>query len=162
MTDYYRGLVPRDKRLFLAPFSIKKGRNIYGLVFGSAHTLGISKFLRVCWEFDATRGEANFDIDGDAIDEVNPYLFDWMNTPSKLSRFESTLRRMLLSGSLRTDADVYEQCLREGMLPRHGRKILLALMREGKITTTCGRQPRVSEEGHHEPRELEVKGDVSV
>jgi len=162
VTDYYRGLVPNDMRLFLAPFSIKKGGNIYGLVFGSAHTLGISKFLRVCWEFDEARGEANFDIDGEAIDEATPYLFEEMNTPSKLSRFERNLSERLLNGSLRTDGDVYEECLREGMLPRHGRGVLRALIREGRIATTCGRQPRVSEDGHREPRILEVKPDVSV
>ena len=162
VTDYYRGLIPHDKRVFLAPFSIRKGRNIYGLVFGSAHTLGISKFLRVCWELDAARGEANFDIDGDAIDEETPYLFDEMNTPSKLSGFERALSERLLTGSIRSDGDVYEECLREGMLPRHGRTILRALIRDGRIATTCGRQPRVSEDGHREPRVLEVKRYVPV
>ena len=43
VTDYYRGLVPPDKQLFLPPFSIKKGKNIYGVIFGSANTPPESK-----------------------------------------------------------------------------------------------------------------------
>jgi hypothetical protein len=38
--DYYRGFLPNAADYFLAPFSIKKGSNIYGLIFGSAHPFG--------------------------------------------------------------------------------------------------------------------------
>lgn len=56
--DYYRSLLPSDERHFLAPFSIKKGSNIYGLIFGSAHPLGMDKFLQVAWQSDRISGEA--------------------------------------------------------------------------------------------------------
>jgi len=64
--DYYRELLPARKRYYLAPFSIKKGSNIYGLVFGSAHPLGMDKFLTVAWNKDRLNGNANFDINRDA------------------------------------------------------------------------------------------------
>lgn len=70
--DYYRGLLPAGSKYFLAPFSIKKGSNIYGLIFGSAHPLGIDKFLQVAWQNDSISGEADFDIHRDNI-RPRPY-----------------------------------------------------------------------------------------
>ena len=55
--NYYRTLIPNDKKYFLAPFSIKKAAGIYGLIFGSNHTYGMEKFLSVCWKHDALTGE---------------------------------------------------------------------------------------------------------
>jgi len=65
--DYYRGYLPTNVDYFLAPFSIKKGSNIYGLIFGSAHPLGMDKFLQVAWKRDQINGEADFDINRDNI-----------------------------------------------------------------------------------------------
>ena len=79
--DYYREFLPGGLDYFLAPFSIKKGSNIYGLIFGSAHPLGMDKFLQVAWKKDAINGEADFDINRDnispgelllALDEFRP------------------------------------------------------------------------------------------
>lgn len=162
ITDYYRSLIPSDKQFYLAPFSIRKGSNIYGLIFGSAHTLGILKFLRVCWAIDPERGEANFDIDGDEIDSSKPYLFEEMNTPSKISRFEAHLEEHLLSGKISTDGGVYEECLKEGVLPKHGREVLRPMIKEGRIRVQGGLQPRISEVGRQEPRGIVVTGDVNI
>lgn len=156
VTDHYRTLVPAQRRMFLAQFSIRKGANIYGLIFGSGHILGIDKFLRACWEIDPDRGEANFDIDGDAIDGARPFLFSEMNVPRKVTRFSYSLRSKLLTGDLVSDADVYEECLKEGMLPRHGREVLTAMIKAGEVLVESGKQPRVSQDGYKGPRRLEV------
>ena len=63
LVGYYRSLLPPNKLYYLAPFSIKEGANIYGLIFGSGHVLGMEKFLYACWNEDPERGEANYDID---------------------------------------------------------------------------------------------------
>ena len=63
LVEYYRSLVPSSEQYFLAPFSIKKNSNIYGIIFGAAHPLGIDKFLQVAWDNDQISGEANFDVD---------------------------------------------------------------------------------------------------
>src|SRR6185503_1500182 len=47
--DYYRKLIPAQDQFFLGSFSIRKRSNIYGLIFGSRHPLGIHKFLQVAW-----------------------------------------------------------------------------------------------------------------
>jgi len=71
---YYRSIIPNNKSYFLAPFSIKKPAGIYGLIFGTNHTLGIEKFLHVCWKHDKLTGEANFDIDNEKININLVYL----------------------------------------------------------------------------------------
>ena len=48
IVDFYR----HSRTIFFAPFSIKKGSNIYGIIFGSAHPLGMDKFLQVAWQKD--------------------------------------------------------------------------------------------------------------
>jgi three-Cys-motif partner protein len=65
--NYYRNLVPPNDRVFLGSFSIRKRSNIYGLVFGSRHPLGIHKFLQIAWANDEIAGEANFDIERENI-----------------------------------------------------------------------------------------------
>jgi three-Cys-motif partner protein len=79
--EYYRSLLPPQSEYYLAPFSIKKGANVYGLIFGSAHPLGIDKFLDVAWRSDEFSGEANFAINREnmraeqlllPMDEVRP------------------------------------------------------------------------------------------
>jgi three-Cys-motif partner protein len=65
--DYYKSQIPPDKEFYLSPFSIKKGPNIYGLIFGTNHLLGIEKFLNVAWKLNPKTGDSNFDIDNEHI-----------------------------------------------------------------------------------------------
>ena len=65
VSQYFKDLIPKNKEYYLHQFSIKKGTNYYGLIFGTSHSLGMEKFLKVCWEKDRMAGEANFDINND-------------------------------------------------------------------------------------------------
>lgn len=65
ITDYFRSLIPADKEYYLHSFTIQKGSNYYGLIFGSNHTLGMEKFLKVCWSEDKLAGESNCNINND-------------------------------------------------------------------------------------------------
>ena len=40
--------LPEHSDLKLYPFTIKKGANVYGIVFGSTHLLAVDKFLKIC------------------------------------------------------------------------------------------------------------------
>lgn len=131
--DYYRSLIPKGKEYFLAPFSIKKGGNIYGLIFGTGHTLGIEKFLRVCWEIDPQTGESNYDIDRENINNAAPSLFKEFNIPKKRQVFEEELRDKILNRSLRTDKDVYLFSLNAGFLPKDANTILKELKSNKRI-----------------------------
>jgi len=95
LADAYRRWLPMTSGYFMASFSIRKGANVYGLVFGSGHPLGIDKFLRVAWK---KGGDANFDIDNDGINPLEPKLFAEMDRPSKLREYENELRNAIICG----------------------------------------------------------------
>lgn len=162
VTDYYRKLVPTGKSYFLAPFSIKKGSNIYGVIFGSAHPKGIGKFLNICWKLDQIHGEANFDISGESIDSRTPRLFPEMDTTSKIQKFQAEIRTNISRGELNTDGELYIACLANGMLPKHGKDVLREMLKSGDIRMVGGAQPRVSYDGWKQPRALEVPRDDTI
>jgi hypothetical protein len=162
VTRYYQDLATQDGGdYFVGQFSIKKGSNLYGLIFGSHHPLGLEKFLAACWKVDPERGEANFDIDDDQIDLNTPHLFAEMDRPLKLTLFQDALRSRILSGELKTDGDVYLDSLREGFLPAHGRAVLREIIKEKSVRVSGG-QARVSKDGYQNPRAIEVVADGSV
>jgi hypothetical protein len=131
--DYYRSKIPKEQSYFLAPFSIRKSSGIYGLIFGTNHTLGIEKFLSVCWKHDRLTGEANFDIDDERINIRQPGLFEEYNVPSKRQVFEKSLRDKILNLELITDLEVYLYSLNEGFLVKDANKVLKDLNKENKI-----------------------------
>ncbi|HMD13870.1 MAG TPA: hypothetical protein VKI62_04530, partial [Bacteroidota bacterium] len=132
--EYYQNLIPKNRIYYLAPFSIKKGANIYGLIFGSGHILGMQKFLEACWKADPQRGEANFDIDRENLKPGQMGLFSGKeDQPKKVDIFENELQKGILEKRLVTDEDVYLFTIRNGFLPKHTRKITKALMDENKI-----------------------------
>ena len=135
--EYYRSLIPPDKQYFLAPFSIRKTPNIYGLIFGSNHTYGIEKFLKICWKMDKQRGEANFDIDREKINSTTPSLFPDFNKPTKRKVFEEELEKQVLEKKLDTNYQVYLFTLDNGFLPKDANEILRQLEKNQKIILEC-------------------------
>jgi len=131
--SHYKSLIPENKTYYLAPFSIKKERNIYGLIFGTNHTLGIEKFLNVAWKNDKLRGEANYDIDSENIDLHSPRLFPELNIPSKRDVFEKNLSSKIVSGEINQRDDAYLFALNEGFLLKDANIVLKKLYAEKKI-----------------------------
>ncbi|MDN3580247.1 three-Cys-motif partner protein TcmP [Mucilaginibacter flavus] len=129
--NYYKSLIPFSKSYYLAPFSIKKNSNIYGLIFGTHHTLGIEKFLNQSWKLDKIRGEANFDIDNDnhTIGQVDLFSNKVLG-PKKTEAFESDLRALIINKTLKSNYQVYEYGLTNGFLPKHTNVILKNLKTE--------------------------------
>lgn len=125
----YRTLLPKSSRYFLGGFSLKKGANIYGIIFGSAHPLGMDKFLRVAWKADHLNGEANFDIDHD---ECGPLLATLLPA-TKISTFESDLTGRILSGVVTNEADVIEVCFDHGVTRQHAEVVLKRLKAQEAI-----------------------------
>ncbi len=66
LIEQLRKKLPTNTKLRLYPFSIRKGSNIHGIIFGASHPLAVYKFLDIAWRRNKTNGEANFDIDDDA------------------------------------------------------------------------------------------------
>jgi three-Cys-motif partner protein len=131
--EYYQNLLPDSDEYYLAPFSIRKVSNIYGLIFGSAHIRGIEKFLAVAWNKDAINGEANFDINRE--DNSPGQMLFPLDTfkPTKVGAFESTLERRLRSGHFSDEEALLHFCLCEGFTPRHAKRLLAKLKTERVI-----------------------------
>ncbi len=130
VAESYRRWIPDNLEYFLGSFSIRKMANVYGLVFGSRHPLGIKKFLDVAWKHG---GDANFDIDNDRIDLSRPKLFPEMNKPSKILAFEKELESAVLSEQLKTNKEIYIFSLQNGMLASHARNAFDLLIKNKKI-----------------------------
>ena len=131
--EYYRKLIPPDDQVFLGRFSIKKRSNIYGLIFGSHHPLGIHKFLQVAWANDEIAGEANFDIERENIGPNELVLPLDVMRPNKIREFEVELEAALRAGKMQSEADVTRFCIEAGMTGRHSAPLLKKLKSEGII-----------------------------
>lgn len=117
----------------LAPFSIKKGSNIYGVIFGSSHLLGLEKFLKVCWSLDETTGEANYNIDGDLSWHGQMSLFEKLNRIKKIDLFKKELREYIVS-QRPDNIDLHEFCLTKGFPPFKANEVLKELQKKEKLS----------------------------
>ena len=131
--EHYRSLVPNGKEYYLAPFSIKKGPNIYGLIFGTGHLLGLEKFVNQCWKIDPQTGDSNYDIDQDNIDTQQPSLFREFNVPKKVQVFENELEKAILDGEIKSNKDIYRYTLTRGIKTTYARNVIKSLIKDGKI-----------------------------
>jgi three-Cys-motif partner protein len=130
---YYQNLIPAGDKVFLGQFSIKKRGNIYGLIFGSRHPLGIHKFLRVAWANDEIAGEANFDIERENLSPNELVLPFELMRQKKVREFEAELEAELRAGKMKTEADVVRFCIESGMTCRHSTDVLRKLKGENII-----------------------------
>jgi len=131
--EYYRDLIPKHKKYYLCPFSIKKGANIYGLIFGTGHLLGIEKFVNQCWKIDPQTGDSNFDIDKDNIDEFQPSLFPELDKPKKVQGFEKELKDAIMNRKLATNIDIYKFTLFNGFKAEHAKRVVAKMMTDNGL-----------------------------
>jgi hypothetical protein len=129
--EWYQRLTPTDA--YLGRFSIKKGSNIYGLIFGSRHPLAATKFLNVAWRNDEIRGEANFDIDDESIVPGELYLPSLERRPKKIELFEADLEAALRAGKMASEAELIHCCITAGVTCQHASPVLKKLKAEGVI-----------------------------
>ena len=127
--EYYQELLPDPASYYLAPFSIKKGSNIYGVIFSSRHPLGMDKFLEVAWKQDEVNGEADYDIGRENMIPAQPTLFPDIK-PGKVTNFERDLELRLRAGHLHHEIDVMKVCFEHGVLRRHAAPVLKKLKQE--------------------------------
>ena len=128
--QYYQMLVPSGKDFYLAPFSIKKRSNIYGIIFGTGILRGLEKFLKVCWNLDSVSGEANYDIDDDIL-RKGETLFPEMNISHKIDLYKRQLFAFL--HEYRSNNELYQFTLENGCLPTHTFDILEELRAEKRL-----------------------------
>jgi len=129
----YQGLIPKDRNYYLTPFSIKKRSNIYGVLFGTAHRLGMVKFLNVAWTLDGVNGSANFDIEEEGIYGVADQLLPGLNIPKKVTYFEAECERLIRSGEIRDERGLLLLCFEHGITPQHAKPVMTKLRKSGEI-----------------------------
>ncbi|MCF7809834.1 three-Cys-motif partner protein TcmP [bacterium] len=133
IADYYRSLIPPEKEYYLHHFTIQKETckgNYYGLIFGSNHTFGMEKFLKVCWRNDNFSGEANFNMYND-FEEGN--LFHVKNSSNKKYKVISELRKSILSGLIVDNISGFKYTMRMGCEPKLFTQVVRELEEEGLI-----------------------------
>ncbi|MCK4909621.1 MAG: three-Cys-motif partner protein TcmP [Planctomycetes bacterium] len=127
---YYKTLIPSNKEYYLHHFTMKKEPNYYGLIFGSNHSLGMEKFLQVCWKHDRYSGESNFNIDQDY--EEDTLFYDPTKT-NKMARVKKILENDILSGKISGNADGLKKALINGCLPKIFVEVISELTKNGRI-----------------------------
>jgi hypothetical protein len=129
--EYYKSLI--NTEYTLAPFSIKKQKNIYGLIFGSNHSLGLEKFLKVAWKINPHTGDANFNIDEEDIIDGQVSMFEEDNKIKKIALYEKELTELIVRGQIKTIYDCYLFTLSYGCLPKHCNELIKFLVKSNKI-----------------------------
>lgn len=131
LLEQLREKIPTDSNVKLYPFTIMKGSNVYGIIFGASHPLAVDKFLNVAWKRNSINGEANFDIDEDKL-KAQLSLFE-DKKPTKKEAFSILLRDKILKRELTTNEEVYLFTLDQGHIPSHATDVLKQLKRERLI-----------------------------
>jgi three-Cys-motif partner protein len=146
---HFRKLAGSDA--FLGRFSIRKRSNIYGLIFGSQHPLGVHKFLEVAWSNDEIAGEANFDIDREGVASGEMLLSLAELRPKKIQEFEADLEHAIRAGEMRTEADLVRFAIEAGMTCQHCTPVIKKLKAEDLIACDF-RTPNVR--NYYSPRDF--------
>lgn len=142
--NYVRSKIPYRSTMRVYPFSIRKGSNIYGLIFGASHILAAEKFLTIAWDRNTLNGEANFDIDDDEI-KCLPCLFDDFNNLTKIEKFQEDVEASVRVGTIKNNREAYFYAINHGFLPKQISTILKDLKRRNVIDYD-GKSPLVSYE----------------
>lgn len=130
IVKYFESLIPIGKEYYLNHFTIKKGTNYYGLIFGTSHTLGMEKFQRVCWHVDQRAGESNCNTQDDY--EPNT-LFGHLET-NKVHSVKDILRQEILSSKITNNITGLKRALELRCLPIVFTEVIKDLIKEDKIS----------------------------
>lgn len=130
--EQLRKKLPQESNLKLYPFSLKKGANIHGIIFGASHVRAVDKFLSLAWKRNEINGEANFDIDEDSK-KIQVDLFEGLKM-NKVDSFKDLLKREVLAGTLKTNADVLNFSYNEGHIPKHASDVLKQMKVQKQIS----------------------------
>lgn len=129
--EYFENLLPSGKEYYLHSFTIQKGSNYYGLIFGTSHSLGMEKFLKVCWKEDPLSGDSNCNIDNDYEEGT---LFYAESLSSKKIKIKQDLREKILTGQIANNSSGLKYTLKNGCLPTLFVDVVKELKQENKLT----------------------------
>jgi len=138
-----REKLPATSTLKLYPFSLRKGSNIHGIIFGAKSPRAVEKFLSIAWKRNATNGEANFDIDDDHSQSKTQYVLFGAKKPTKIEVFQQRIEKKLKSCTKLSNTELFLYTLDLGHPPKHAADHLRKLKKEKKIEYE-GRSPKIT------------------
>lgn len=131
LTDQLKRKISINSKLKLYPFTLKKNKNIYGVIFGATHFRAVDKFLSITWKYNGLNGDANFDIDEEfKKDQLD--LFEGRKL-SKIDAFKQIVCDKVLSGEIKTNLELLIFVYENGHIGKHADEVIRALKKEGKI-----------------------------
>lgn len=130
ITDYFRSLIPSEKKYYLHSFTIQKGTNYYGLIFGSGHSLGMEKFVKVCWKEDNQAGESNCNLYNDF--EPGTLFYNLQHTNKKIIVFED-IKKKVLDSTIKDNIIGLDYALSLGCEPKLFVEVMDELIKESKV-----------------------------
>ncbi|MEX1013639.1 MAG: three-Cys-motif partner protein TcmP [Candidatus Paceibacterota bacterium] len=131
VVEKLRSYLKPNSKLRLYPFSIKKGANIYGLIFGASHPAAVNKFLTMCWKKNRLNGEANFDIHKDK-EKAQAELFG-NNKLTKVEQFKIDLKDKIINGDIRNNFEALDYTFATGNYYKYANNALKELKKEGIV-----------------------------
>jgi three-Cys-motif partner protein len=141
--EQLRERLPKNTKLSLYPFTIKKNSNVYGIIFGATHPRAVDKFLKTAWDKNNVNGEANFDIDDDKGKQQLNLFED--KKPTKLEYFKQNIRQEILGGRIKTNKDAYDYTLKQGHISSQANEEVVK-MKKGKLIQYDGKSPLINYE----------------
>lgn len=149
--EQLRKKLPDRTKLKLYPFSLKKGPNIFGIVFGAKHPLAVDKFLNIAWKRSPINGDANFDIYDDSI-KIQLDIFDGKKL-TKLEKFKENLRAKVLLGEIKNNIEALNYVHEQGHIGKHASACLKEMKKEGKINYE-GSSPLITYDNIYKERRI--------
>jgi three-Cys-motif partner protein len=149
--EQLREKLPKNTKLSLYPFTIKKNNHIYGIIFGATHPRAVDKFLKTAWEKNNINGEANFDIDDD-IGKNQIDLFDGRKL-TKIESFKLNLRKDILEKDIRTNREAYDYTLKQGHISSHAGEEV-SLMKKEKLIYYREKSPLINYENVYKEKRI--------
>lgn len=126
-----RKKIPPSSTLRLYPFSLRKGANIFGIIFGAKHPLAVDKFLNIAWAKSPINGDANFDIDDDF--KKNQLDMFGGKKLTKIEKFRENLRSKILLGEIKNNYEALFYAHDEGHIGKHASNCLKEMKRNKEI-----------------------------
>lgn len=132
VSQYFKSLIPKGKEYYIHQFSLQKENksNYYGIIFGSNHTLGMEKFLKVCWDKDPQAGEASYNIDHNY--EPSSLFAD--EEPIKIQRVKTIIKYLILKGTITNNICGMKFAMMSGCRPKMYVTAAKELSNENKIS----------------------------
>lgn len=125
--NHYKSLVPNGHEYYLHGFTIKRDSNYWGVVFGSSHSYGMEKFVRVCWDHDEYSGDSNCMID-------NNWGELFLKESCKRTRIKEEIKSRILTGEIATNIQGMKFALHNGCLPKFFHEVVAEMLKEDEIS----------------------------